>query len=65
MTDPDDDREQEDAARRNMLVMIGVGILVVIVGGWLMFAIRGYLDRERCRMEGHHYCDGPPIEIRR
>jgi hypothetical protein len=65
MTDPDDDREQEDAARRNMLVMIGAGILIAIIGGWLMFAIRGYLDQERCRMEGHRYCDGPPIEISR
>jgi hypothetical protein len=42
-----------------------VGILIVIVGGWLVFAIRDYLDHERCRSEGHRYCDGPPIEISR
>lgn len=40
MSDPKNDREQEDAARRNMLVMIGAGLLIVIVGGWLVFAIR-------------------------
>ena len=65
MSDPKNDREQEDAARRNMLVMIGAGLLIVIVGGWLVFAIRGYLDHERCRAEGHRYCDRPPIEVPR
>ncbi|MGN6148609.1 MAG: hypothetical protein ACTHPD_08735 [Rhizomicrobium sp.] len=65
MSDPQDDRDQEDAERHRMLVMIGVGILIVVIGGWLMFAIRGYLDQERCRIEGHRYCDGPPIEISR
>jgi len=66
MTDPHkDDREAEDAARRNMLVMIGVGIAVVIVGGWLVFALQGYLAHERCVSEGHHYCDGPPVDIPR
>jgi hypothetical protein len=42
-----------------------VGILVVVIGGWLMFAIRDYLDHERCQAEGHRYCDGPPIETAR
>ena len=65
MSDPEGEREREDAARRTMLVMIGVGILIVIIGGWLVFAIRDYLDHERCRSEGHHYCDGPPVEIAR
>ena len=36
---PDDDREAEDAARRRMLIMIGVGILIAVLGGWLMFAL--------------------------
>jgi hypothetical protein len=66
MTDQNkDDREAEDAARRNMLMMIGVGIAVVVVGGWLVFALQGYLAHERCLSEGHHYCDGPPVDIPR
>jgi hypothetical protein len=65
MSDSEDDRRKEEAERRNMLVMIGVGILIVVIGGWLMFAIRGYLNHERCQMEGHRYCDGPPIETTR
>jgi hypothetical protein len=65
MDDPEDDRRKEDTERRNMLVMIGVGILIVAIGGWLMFAMRDYLNHERCQIEGHRYCDGPPIEISR
>lgn len=66
MTDPHkDDRDQEDAARHNMLVMIGVGILIVIVGGWLVFALQSHLAHERCLSEGHRYCDGPPVDIPR
>ena len=65
MSDSEDDRRKEEAERRNMLVMIGVGILIVVIGGWLMFAIRGYLNHERCMSEGHRYCDGPPIETTR
>ena len=65
MSDPKNDREQEDAARHNMLGMSGAVLLIVIVGGWLVFAIRGYLDHERCRAEGHRYCDGPPIAVPR
>ena len=42
---PDDDREAEDAARRRMLIMIGVGILIVmkpklsksVIAGLLLF----------------------------
>jgi hypothetical protein len=65
MSGPEDEREQEDAARRNMLIMIGVGIVIVLVGGWLVFALQGYLAHERCMSEGHRYCDGPPIDISR
>ncbi|HEY8950414.1 MAG TPA: hypothetical protein VIM56_16130 [Rhizomicrobium sp.] len=61
----EDERDKEDAERRRMLVMIGAGILIVIIGGWLVFAIRDYLAHERCVAEGHRYCDGPPIEISR
>lgn len=60
-----EDREKEDAARRGMLLMIGVGIVVVVLGGWLVFALQGYLAHERCLSEGHRYCDGPPIDIPR
>jgi multisubunit Na+/H+ antiporter MnhB subunit len=65
MNDPDDERKREDVERRNMLVMIGAGVLVAIVGGWLMFTIHDYLAHERCLVEGHRYCDGPPIETTR
>lgn len=66
MTDPHkDDREAEDAARRGMLAMIAAAFLVVIIGGWLVFALQDYLAHERCMSEGHRYCDGPPIDIPR
>lgn len=58
-----DDREQDEARRRATIWMIGAAFVIVIIGGWLMFAIHSYLARERCWLEGHRYCDGPPIEI--
>ncbi|HWA29654.1 MAG TPA: hypothetical protein VG867_01090 [Rhizomicrobium sp.] len=55
----------EDGERRKMFWMIGAAFAIVIIGGWLMFALRDYLAAERCRVEGHRYCDGPPVEIPR
>jgi len=60
-----DDRDEETAQRRSTLLMIAAAFVVVLVGGWLAFAIHDYLAHERCRIEGHRYCDGPPIEIPR
>ena len=61
----EDDRQAEDAARRGMLAMLGAALLVVLIGGWLVYALHDYLAHERCLSEGHRYCDGPPIDIPR
>lgn len=65
MSEPPDNRDEEDAARRGMFIMLGAAALIVIAGGWLAYAIHDYLAAERCRIEGHRYCDGPPIETTR
>lgn len=57
-----DDREEQDAARRGMFLTLGAALIVVIVGGWLAYAMHDYLAREQCRAEGHRYCDGPPAD---
>ncbi|MGN6516691.1 MAG: hypothetical protein ACTHLR_12735 [Rhizomicrobium sp.] len=62
---PDSDREEDDAARRSALRMIAAAFVVVLIGGWLVYALHDYLATERCHIEGHRYCDGPPVEIPR
>jgi heme/copper-type cytochrome/quinol oxidase subunit 2 len=62
---PPDDHDEEAAQRRSMLMMIAAAFAVVLVGGWLAYAMHDYLAKEQCRAEGHHYCDGPPIETSR
>ena len=65
MSGPENRHEDEAAARRSALRMIVAAFVVALLGGWLVYALHDYLANERCHIEGHRYCDGPPVEIPR
>jgi hypothetical protein len=59
MTPPDDD---DDAQRWRFNLLMAVGFaLIVLLGGWLAYAIYQNLQLQKCYEEGRRNC--APIEM--
>jgi hypothetical protein len=59
--EPPDNEEDEDARQRTNYIVLVVAALIVVIGLLLLKWMNGYMEQERCRIEGRRDCD--PIEV--